>query len=214
MPHNPQCTFSPTAVWHYLLFEVTTKHLDSLLITTHFLPFYPFPLTNCNFIIISPLFHPNKCPQASIIPTVCSATSEAPFNHLFAHQHLGHGQDKVLDTICQQQSLLGLPKHPYPQQKCLSIICITTKTTHPPKAKMSSSTLTSRGQLLHIDFSFWMITSNQSTMAKIECYGILQLPVNRLPSLSLPKFSLYYLMRVILLMKMVPFPIALNFLTF
>jgi hypothetical protein len=30
---------------------------------------------------------------------------------------------------------------------------------HPPKAKVSSYQPTKRGQLLHIDFSFWNVTS-------------------------------------------------------
>jgi hypothetical protein len=74
--------------------------------------------------------------------------------------------------MCQQQSLLGPPKHPYSQRKCPCIICVTKKTTHPPKAKMTSSTLTSRDQLLHIDFSFWTITSYRgftSLLSIIDC---------------------------------------------
>jgi hypothetical protein len=42
---------------------------------------------------------------------------------------------------------------------CPCVICISAKFTHPPKVKESSFKLTSRGQLLHIDFSFWNIIS-------------------------------------------------------
>jgi hypothetical protein len=63
--------------------------------------------------------------------------------------------------MCQKQSLLGLPRHPYPARQCPCIICITTKTTHPPKAKSTSYMLTDRGQLLHMDFSFWSQTSSR-----------------------------------------------------
>jgi hypothetical protein len=61
--------------------------------------------------------------------------------------------------MCRNQSLLGLPKQPFPSQSCPCIICKTAKFTHPPKAKTTSYVLTRRGQLLHIDFSFWSIPS-------------------------------------------------------
>jgi hypothetical protein len=90
---------------------------------------------------------------------VNSTTSESPLNHLLVHQRLCHNNNEVLDTMCHQQSLLGLPKHPYPPRTCPCIICITTKTVHPPHAKFTSSVITQHGQLLHIDFSFWNIVS-------------------------------------------------------
>jgi len=34
MPNNPQCTFSPTALRHYLQYTITTEHLASLSIVT------------------------------------------------------------------------------------------------------------------------------------------------------------------------------------
>jgi len=162
IPSNPQCTFSPTALKHYLHFDVTTKHLDSLSITTtagHHLIFpslQPFTtkqlLDYHRFIIVRPLL--SSKPRTLSSPIVHSATSEAPLTRLLAHQRLGHSSDEVLDTMCWKQSLLGLPKHPYPARQCPCIICITTKTTHPPKAKSTSYMLTDRGQLLHMDFSF------------------------------------------------------------
>jgi hypothetical protein len=57
--------------------------------------------------------------------------------------------------MCRKQSINGLPKHPFPSRKCPCVICNTTKTTHPPKAKTTSYELTTKGQLLHLDFSFW-----------------------------------------------------------
>jgi len=109
------------------------------------------------FRIVKPkLLHAS--PQ-NISPIVNSATSESPLSRLLVHQRLGHNCDEVLDTMCRRQSLLGLPKHPFPPRKCPCIICITTKTVHPPRAKITSVTLTKRGQLLHIDFSFWNVVS-------------------------------------------------------
>jgi len=34
MPSNPQCTFSPTALAHYLHYKITTTHLKNISITT------------------------------------------------------------------------------------------------------------------------------------------------------------------------------------
>jgi hypothetical protein len=95
-------------------------------------------------------------------PIAQSATSESPWNHLLVHQCLGHNSDEVLDTMCHQQSLLGLPKHPFPPRDCPCIICITTKTVHPPRAKLTSAIITKREHLLHIDFSFWNVVSIHS----------------------------------------------------
>jgi len=106
IPSNPQCTFSPTALKHYLHFDVTTKHLDSLSITTtagHHLifpslqPFTTKQLLDYHRFIIVRLLHSSK-PRTLSSPIVNSATSEAPLTCLLAHQRLGHGSDEVLDT--------------------------------------------------------------------------------------------------------------------
>jgi hypothetical protein len=77
-------------------------------------------------------------PTTNSFPIVKSATSEATLDRLLIHQCLGHGSDEVLDIMCRKQSLLGLPKRPFPTRNCPCIICITTKTTHPPKAKSTT----------------------------------------------------------------------------
>jgi hypothetical protein len=126
MPSNPQCTFSPTALAHYLHYKITTTHLKNISITTsngstlHF-PSIPChsssqPLDYQEFFVVrpkhcSPITHPN--------PTVNSATSETPMTRLLAHQRLCHNSDEVLDTMCWHQSLLGLPKHPFPPRTCV-----------------------------------------------------------------------------------------------
>jgi hypothetical protein len=167
IPTNLQCTFSPTALQHYLHYKIITEHLDSLLITTSTGITLRFPslqqhsnqqiLDYHEFYVVKPktLHKPSKSPSA----IANSATSESPLSCLLVHQHLGHNCDEVLDIMCCRQSLLGLPKQPFPPRKCPCIICITTKTVHPPRTKITSVTLTKRGQLLHIDFSFWNIVS-------------------------------------------------------
>jgi hypothetical protein len=106
MPDNPQCTFSPTALRHYLHYTITTVHLDSLMITTSTGVNLQFPslkdhsanqlLDYHNFIVV--------CPKATKPvnlhqPIVNSATSESPLTRVLVHQRLGHNCDEVLDII-------------------------------------------------------------------------------------------------------------------
>jgi hypothetical protein len=106
MPDNPQCTFSLTALHHYLHFDVLAKHLHSLQITTTSGDTLAFPslasystkqlLDYHHFTIV----RPTRQVKQIIPPTVKNATSEAPLYCLLAHQHLGHGCDEILDTMC------------------------------------------------------------------------------------------------------------------
>jgi len=167
MPTNPQCTFSPTALRHYLHYKIITEHLTLLTITTSSgikLQFPPIKSDTDHQLLNYHQFHIVK-PKVStchlMLPSLIanSATSEAPLTRLLVHQRLGHNSDEVLDSMCPNQSLLGLPKHPFPPQQCPCVICITTKTVNPPKAKSTSTKFLRRGQLLHIDFSFWNVCS-------------------------------------------------------
>jgi hypothetical protein len=165
MPSNPQCTFSPTALKHYLhLPTVTTNHLKSLLIVTSTgveisfpsLPHYATTklLDYHHFNIVRPHHTP-----VIRLPTASSATTEARLNRQVLHQRFCHGCDEVLDIMCRQQSILGLPKRAFLARSCPCIICTTTKMTHPPKSKVSTYKLTRQGQLIQIDISFWNVTS-------------------------------------------------------
>jgi hypothetical protein len=119
MPTNPQCTFSPTALKHYLHYSTHTIHLECLHITTSTGQQLSLPsirdhsinqlLDSHKFIVVKP-----KTPSAlpsTLPPQVFSATSESSLNHLLAHQCLAHNSDEVLDTMCRKQSLLGLPNN-------------------------------------------------------------------------------------------------------
>jgi len=99
---------------------------------------------------------PKTCAPITVplSPIANSTTSEISLPCLLAHQSLGHNSDEVLDKMCRHQSLLSLPKHPFPPRTCPCIICTTTKFTHPPRVKETTYNLTKRGQLLHIDFTF------------------------------------------------------------
>ncbi len=167
MPTNPQCTFSPTALTHYLKYKTTTTHLEHLSITTSNGTNIKFPsvprhsdqqlLDYHEFIVVRP--NPSTPITISSQPIANSATSELPLTRLLVHQRLGHGCDTVLDTMCRNQTLLGLPKRPFPSRSCPCPICITTKFTNTPKVKQTLCPSTVKGELLHIDFSFWNVTS-------------------------------------------------------
>jgi hypothetical protein len=118
MPSNPQCTFSPTALAHYLGYKINTAHLQGLSITTNAGINLHFPsikhhshqqlLDYHQFNVVKPI----HCPIITVpsTPIVNSAISESPLNRLLLHQCLGHNSDIVLDTMCRHQTLLGLPK--------------------------------------------------------------------------------------------------------
>jgi hypothetical protein len=84
MPSNPQCTFSPTALAHYLHYTITTTHLKHTAITTSSGQQLLLPsvqshstaqlLDYHDFIVVCP----KGCKQVTIPPdpVVNSATSE------------------------------------------------------------------------------------------------------------------------------------------
>lgn len=148
MPSNLQCTFSATALKHYLhLPTVTTNHLSSLNIETSTGLKLSFPslshysttklLDYHRFIVVRP-HSPTIIPSSS----VSSATSEGKFTRNLLHQCYCHGSGKVLDTMCHKQSVFGLPKRNFPPRNCPCIICTTAKMTHPQKAKVSTYNIT------------------------------------------------------------------------
>ncbi len=125
MPSNPQCTFSPTALKHYLPFQsVCTTHLHSLSLVTSDGVKLSFPslpdharhqlLDYHRFIVVHPTQPLPSSPTNPSKPIAASATSEAPLTRDILHQRFGHGCDEVLDLMCHHQSLIGLPKRLFP----------------------------------------------------------------------------------------------------
>jgi hypothetical protein len=92
-------------------------------------------------------------------PPVATAGSTVPLTRNLCHQRLCHSCDQSLDNACRYLSLLGLPSRPFPTCQLPCPICTTTTFSHPSKMKESSTILTLRGQLLHMDFSFWNLIS-------------------------------------------------------
>jgi hypothetical protein len=173
MPSNPQCTFSPTALKHYLNYpSVTTYQLDSLQITTSSGTKVTFPLLQQQvngqlldyhrFWIVrpKPLYSHSSPIAAKVLcpPPVATAGSTIPLTRNLCHQRLCHSCDQSLDNACRYQSLLGLQR-PFPIRQLPCPICTTTTFSHPSKTKEASTLLTRHGQLLHMDFSFWNVVS-------------------------------------------------------
>ena len=131
MPNNPQCTFSPTALKHYLsLPEVVTNHLASLRITTSTGVTLCFPsikqqrngqlLDYHTFRVVRPISYITglRPPDISTVisPSIASRGTIIPLTRNLCHQRLSHGCDDSLDQACRLQSILGLPKRPFPRR--------------------------------------------------------------------------------------------------
>jgi hypothetical protein len=166
MPKNPHCTFSPTALKFNLQYpSVLTKHLQSLEITTHsglHLQFPSIPTKITTQLLNFHLFHaikPIKNISLFPSPTASKALTSSSLTRALIHQRLGHGSDRKLDLMCRLQTLTGLPKCPFPPNHNICPICVKAKFTHPPKGKTMNTSHLSRGEYLHMDFSFWNIPS-------------------------------------------------------
>jgi hypothetical protein len=165
MPNNAHCTFSPTALKHYLKYpNIFTTHLQSLHITTPcgqtlVFPSVPHPATTKlldfhQFSVVKPTQRLSYVPHPLV--------NKAIHSHLtreLVHQRLGHGSDRKLDLMCKNQTLLGLPKRPFPSCPRVCPVCIKTKFIHPPKGKTVDTSHLSSGEYLHMDFAFWDIPS-------------------------------------------------------
>ncbi len=165
VPTNHHCTLSPTALRHYLkLPSVVTNHLQNLTITTNFNQTISIPsipsyirgklLDYHKLLVIRPK------PNLSCLPTpTVNRSSTYNLSRELIHQRLGHSSHRKLDLMCQNGSLQGLPKRPFPQANKVCPICVKAKFSHPPKGHTVDTTHLRRGELLHIDFAFWDITS-------------------------------------------------------
>ncbi len=111
MPHNPSCTFSPTALKHYLQYpSVITTHLKALTITTPCAQVLEFPsltpqltskaLDYHIFTIVKPIARLSYLPCPIGLKAATSSLTRA-----LIHQRLGHGSHRKIDILCHTQSL-------------------------------------------------------------------------------------------------------------
>jgi hypothetical protein len=167
MPQNSHCTFSPTALRHYLKYpSVTTHHLQSIQVTTpcNQQPHFPSILRQAQsqlldfheFFVVQPTTSLSSIPR----PIANKSTSTFMLSRALVHQRLGHGSDKKLDIImCHLQTLSGLPKRPFPPSTQTCPICVKAKFIHAPKGKTMTTSHLSKGEYLHMDFAFWDVPS-------------------------------------------------------
>jgi hypothetical protein len=88
------------------------------------------------------------------------AYSNAPAMSLaLIHQLFGHISDDVLDKMCCQQSLHGLPWIPPPRYAYDCAICSLSKLPQFRKGKTISTDLIPPGFLLHTEFVFWKVVT-------------------------------------------------------
>ncbi len=104
------------------------------------------------------LFH-ILCPVNNITsflpaPTVNTSRGSTTLTRDLVHQRLANSCDDIVDKICIDQTMLGLPKSPFPKRTCQCPLYALASLTC-PRGKFLDSSLLRRGQLLHIDFAFW-----------------------------------------------------------
>jgi hypothetical protein len=140
MPNNSHCTFSPTALKHYLKFPtVVTNHLDSLSIvtTTGTTITYPSIVTYRQgqlldyhlFHVARPKNFTNNLLPSPIANVSCGTL---PLTRELLHQRLAHSCDDIIDKMCIEQTMTGLPLHPFPTPRCQCPICALAKLSCPP----------------------------------------------------------------------------------
>lgn len=201
MPNQQHCTFSPTALKYYLkLPSAQTHHLDALHITIttgSTVTFSSIPTyTNGklvdyhNFTNVKPI-----CPLLPVTPPQVSTASTKLINRALTHQRLGHISHTELDLMCCTNSLLGLPKWPFPPATTPCPICIHAKFHHPPKGTTLPTSHLAHRKYLHMDFSFRnhllsivLPLCLSSSMPSPECFGSSALPEKLLPWESSDKF--------------------------
>jgi hypothetical protein len=106
MPTNCQCTFSPTALRHYLHCNDTTEHLNfpSIITTSGITLRFSSLKNHTNHQLLDYHEFTVVKPQSTTIPKpspiINNATSESPLTRLLVHQRMGQNCDIVLDSMC------------------------------------------------------------------------------------------------------------------
>jgi hypothetical protein len=98
--------------------------------------------------------------------------SMAPvMTRVLIYQRFGHCSDDILDIMCHEQTIVRLTRVPPPHYEYDCPFCSLGKLPQFRKGKTASTDTLKPGELLHIDFAFWDITSRcmfTSVLAIIE----------------------------------------------
>ena len=174
MPHNPQNTLSQQALKQYNHFQrVSTESLDHILIqdchgyTTQLksIPEYHKKslLDYVEVTIVKPSFNSDN--QSIPIPPSFNKGIFSKLAHNISyealHRPLSHICEKKLTSMCKLQTITGLPKRKPKRHHhaCICTICIITKGKNRAKGKLIDTTNINVGNLLHMDITFFDVTS-------------------------------------------------------
>jgi hypothetical protein len=72
--------------------------------------------------------------------------------------------------MCQQQTIIGLPIQPLPQDTNKCPVCLMSKFSHQPRGKTITTDHLQPGELLHLDFTFG---TNNLLVALHECFSLM-----------------------------------------
>ena len=174
MPKNPQNTLSQQALKRYNHFKAvntealewlsfTDKHNNHVKIRT--LPEY-HSSTLLDYVKVNILKPISLQLQKSsiLLPTVNKGIFSKLAHNLSyeaLHRRLSHICEKKITTMCKQQTLIGLPKVKPKRhhEACHCTICILTKGKNRNKGKTIDTSDLEPGNMLHIDITFFDITS-------------------------------------------------------
>ena len=163
------------ALKQYLCYPITTtSHLESLPLVTNFgveliLPSIQHFIDEkmLDYITLSVII-PKNCP---IICLPITNYSYSPtLSCAVVHQCLAHIGEDEFDTMCHQQSMIGLPKCPFQCEAYSCPICTSCKYAHPAKGHTIDTSNINNGELLHIDVSFWDVVSHQGFTSMLTIF--------------------------------------------
>ena len=93
-------------------------------------------------------------------PIINSSFNKHPISWELIRRRLLHPSDIVMKLMYRHQTLDGLPKQrPNKINKALCTICYILKMTTLPKGKTVGTSKLHLGELIHMDFSFYNVTS-------------------------------------------------------
>jgi hypothetical protein len=170
LPSPLQNTFSPNAIKHYLhlpsVITEHTKHLSPTLHSSVMLQFISLPdiisssgLDFFNVVIVKPT-SPSFSQHPNILPPVANYPKSPIINCALLHQCFGHISDDLLDKMCRQKTLIGLPKIPPPFHDHDCPVCRFAKMIQAIKGKAVNTCNLKPGELLHMYFAFLDVLSH------------------------------------------------------
>jgi hypothetical protein len=111
---------------------------------------------------------PTAASHLQIIPPHVAYSKAPIMTRALMHQIFGHCSDDVLDTMCREQTLTGLPRVPPPRYEYDCPVCSLGKLPQFRKGKTASTDNLKPGELLHMDLAFWHSISDRMLTAVLN----------------------------------------------